>query len=66
MADNRRVRDIVDDQSAEAKHQGTPGQMLASEPEHAFDDLAAEFRALTAGRRHTPTEALLKEGREER
>ena len=28
--------------------------------------LAAEFRKLTRGRRHTPSEVLLREGRDER
>jgi Arc/MetJ family transcription regulator len=31
-----------------------------------FDTLAAEFRALTADRQHTPSEILLREGRNER
>jgi plasmid stability protein len=31
-----------------------------------FEALAAEFRALTEGRRHTPAEDLLREGRDER
>jgi Arc/MetJ family transcription regulator len=38
-------------------------------PHHSrptFDTLAAEFRALTAGRNHTPSEKLMREGRDER
>lgn len=38
-------------------------------PHHSrptFDTLAAEFRALTAGRKHTPSEDLMREGRNER
>jgi plasmid stability protein len=34
--------------------------------EAGFDDLAAELRALTAGRAHTPAETLLRESRDER
>jgi antitoxin FitA len=41
-------------------------QALNPEPEPSFDDLAAEMRALTAGRRHTPAEQLQREGRDER
>ncbi len=41
-------------------------QVLAGEAETGFDDLAAELRALTAGRRHTPAEQLQREGRDER
>jgi Arc/MetJ family transcription regulator len=32
----------------------------------SFDELAREFRALTAGRQHTPSEILMREGRDER
>ncbi len=38
-------------------------------PHHSrptFETLAAEFRALTAGRDHTPSEVLMREGRDER
>lgn len=38
-------------------------------PHHSrptFETLASEFRALTANRRHTPSETLMREGREER
>jgi hypothetical protein len=31
-----------------------------------FETLAREFRALTAGRDHTPSEILMREGRDER
>ncbi|RAU21701.1 hypothetical protein CU669_12055 [Paramagnetospirillum kuznetsovii] len=52
--------------SAEAEHREILRQALTGEPEPSFDDLAAEFRAMTRGRRHTPAEALLREGRDER
>ncbi len=39
---------------------------LSGEAEIDFDRLAAEFRALTAGRRHTPAEQLLREERDRR
>jgi plasmid stability protein len=52
--------------SAEAEVRDILRQVLSSEAELGFDDLAAELRALTAGRRHTPAEDLLREGREER
>jgi hypothetical protein len=39
---------------------------LRAEPETDVDLLAAELRALTSGRRHTPAEVLLREGRDER
>jgi antitoxin FitA len=38
---------------------------LSAGPELSFDDLAAEMRALTKGRQHTPAEQLQREGRDE-
>jgi plasmid stability protein len=52
--------------SAEAEHREILRQALAGEAEPSFDDLAAEFRAMTTGREHTPAEVLLREGRDER
>lgn len=52
--------------SAEAEHRDILRQALAADTEPSFDDLAADLRALTAGRRHTPAEVLLREGRDER
>ena len=52
--------------SAEAEHREILRQALANEAEPAFDDLAAEFRAMTRGRSHTPAEVLMREGRDER
>jgi plasmid stability protein len=79
MASNLHVRNIDDDivirlkrraarngRSAEAEHRDILRQVLSAEPEASFDDLAAELRALTASRKQTPSEILLREGREER
>ncbi|HEY2617288.1 MAG TPA: plasmid stabilization protein [Acetobacteraceae bacterium] len=52
--------------SAEAEVREILKLVLAEEPEASFDDLAAELRALTAGRTHTPSENLLRESRDER
>ena len=52
--------------SAEAEVREILRQVLNAEADVSFDDLAAELRALTAGRRHTPAEQLLREGRDER
>jgi plasmid stability protein len=52
--------------SAEAEVREILRNALSGEAEVSFDDLASELRALTAGRRHTPTEQLLREGRDER
>ncbi len=79
MAGNLHVRNVEDDiivrlkrralrhgRSAEAEHREILRQVLSDEPEASFDDLAAQLRAMTARRRQTPSELLLREGREER
>ena len=52
--------------SAEAEHREILRQALAVEPRRSFKALAAKVRSMTAGRVHTPSEVLLREGRDER
>lgn len=52
--------------SAEAEHRAILAQALAYESEPDFERLAADLRCLIAGRKHTPSEVLLREGRKER
>jgi plasmid stability protein len=52
--------------STEAEVREILRQTLSAEAELSFEDLAAELRALTAERQHTPSEQLLREGRDER
>jgi len=52
--------------SAEAEVREILRRTLRAETELSFDELAAELRALTAGREHTPAEQLIREGRDER
>jgi plasmid stability protein len=79
MAGNLHVRNLDDGliarlkrraarhgRSAEAEHRDILRQALAGEDEPSFETLAAELRRLTRGRRQTPSEVLLREGREER
>jgi antitoxin FitA len=79
MAGNLHVRNLDDEliarlkrraarhgRSAEAEHREILRQALAVEDEPSFEALAAELRKLTKGRRHTPSEILLREGRDER
>jgi plasmid stability protein len=47
--------------SAQAEARDILRPTLSGEAEIDFDALAAELRALTAGRRHTPAENLLRE-----
>jgi plasmid stability protein len=52
--------------STEAEHREILRQVLEAEIEPSFDTLAAELRALTAQRKQTPSEILLRESRRER
>lgn len=52
--------------SAEAEHREILSQALSAEVEPAFDELAARLRTMTRARTQTPSEALQREGREER
>ena len=52
--------------SAEAGMRDILRQVLEGEAETDFENLAAELRRLTAGRHHTPAEALQREERDER
>jgi len=52
--------------STEAEHREILRQALAGETELSFDTLAAELRKLTGRRKQTPSEVLLREGREAR
>ena len=52
--------------SDEAEHREILRQALATEPRRSFRELAARVRSMTAGRTHTPSEVLLREGRDER
>ncbi len=55
-----------DGRSAEAEHREILRQALTGEDEASFDKLAADRRKRTRGRKQTPSEILLREGRDER
>lgn len=79
MPANLHVRNVEDDliirlkrraarhgRSAEAEHREILRQALSAEVEPAFEEIAAKLRQITKGRKHTPAEDLLREGRNER
>jgi antitoxin FitA len=79
MPGNLHVRNLDDDliarlkrraarhgRSTEAEHREILRQALLNEVEPSFEKLAADLRELTRGRKQTPSEILLREGREER
>ena len=79
MAGNLHVRNLDDDliarlkrraarhgRSTEAEHREILRQALIGDVEPSFDTLAADLRKLTKRRKQTPSEVLLRKGREER
>lgn len=79
MAGNLHVRNLDDEliaklkrraarhgRSAEAEHREILRQALEADGELDFETLATELRKITRGRMHTPSELLLREGRDER
>lgn len=79
MAGTLNVRNVDDDlivrlkrraarhgRSAEAEHREILAQALAHEDALELKPLLAEIRALSAGRKQTPSEVLQREGRDER
>jgi plasmid stability protein len=61
-----KLRAAAHGHSAEAEHREILRQALAAEPRRSFKELAAKVRSMTAGRMHTPSKALLREGCDER
>jgi plasmid stability protein len=79
MTGNLHVRNFNDDliarlkrraarhgRSTEAGHREILRQARVSDVEPCFDTLAADLRKLTRRRKQTPSEVLLREGRQER
>jgi plasmid stability protein len=79
MPGNLHVRNLDDDliarlkrraarhgRSTEAEHREILRQALAAEIGPSFESLAADLRKLTRGRKQTPSEVLMREGRDER
>ncbi len=79
MPRDLRVRNLDDDliarlvrrarrhgRSPEAEHREILRQVLLHEDEPSFNELAADLRELTKRHEQTPSEDLLREGREER
>jgi antitoxin FitA len=60
------LRAAENGRSAEEEHREILRQALAVEPRRSFKELAAKVRRMTSGRAHTPSEELVREGRDER
>lgn len=59
----QRIQDITG-LSKEAAVDEAMRHLIGHHQRPTFETLAAEFRALTAGRKHTPSEILLQEDRD--
>jgi plasmid stability protein len=66
LIDKLKARAARNKRSAEAEHREILRQALSGEPRQSFKEIAARLRAMTAGRRVTPSEVLQREGRDER
>lgn len=61
-----RQRAARNGRSTEAEVRAILAAALAAESDTGFEELAAKLRKLTAGRRHTPSETLIRQGRDSR
>ncbi len=61
-----KLRAARNKRSAEAEHREILRQALSGKPQQKFKEIAAKLRAITANRKHTPSEILQREGRDER
>ena len=61
-----KIRAARNGRSAEAEHREILRQAIAGESEESFDEIAARLRKMTEGRVLTPSELLVREGRDER
>ena len=66
LAARLRLRAARHGRSAEAEVRAILAEALKGEAREDFWVIAARLRAMTASRRHTPAEELVREGREER
>ena len=65
MIDRLRARARENRRSIDAEHREILSAALSGDNEVLFEELAAELRRLTAIRRQTPSEFLLRESRDE-
>ncbi len=66
LAARLKIRAARHGRSAEAEVRAILAETLKGEPREDFWTVALRLRALTKGRRHTPAEKLVREGRAKR
>lgn len=66
LVEKLRVRAAENGRSVEAEHREILRRALDDARGLNFEEVSARLRAATAGRKHTPSEVLIREGREDR
>lgn len=66
LVDRLKVRAAENGRSVEAEHREILKRALSDARSLSFEEVSAKLRAATAGRKHTPSEVLVREGREDR
>ncbi len=66
LVDRLKVRAAENGRSVEAEHREILRRALDDARGLSFEEVSARLRAATAGRKHTPSEVLVREGREDR
>ena len=66
LIDRLRIRAAENGRSVEAEHREILKRALNNARSLSFEEVSAKLRAATAGRKHAPSEVLVREGREDR
>lgn len=66
LVDKLKVRAAENGRSVEAEHREILKRALDDARCLTFEEASAKLRAATTGRKHTPSEVLVREGREDR
>lgn len=66
LVERLKVRAAENGRSVEAEHRDILRRALDDARGLNFEEISAKLRAATAGRKHTPSEVLIREGREDR
>lgn len=66
LVERLKVRAAENGRSVEAEHREILRRALDDARGLSFEEISARLRTATAGRGHTPSEGLIREGREDR
>jgi plasmid stability protein len=66
LVERLKVRAAENGRSVEAEHRDILRRALDDARGLSFEEISAKLRTATSGRNHTPSEVLIREGREDR